>query len=892
MHHRRRPLACLTVVSILLLCPSAASAALTKDQQKCVNALNKSLFKVSKIAGKENRSCLKDFQKEKNGVTDIPACVAADRKGKLQKTTDKTEDFEAKRCVGNDKNGDPKLPAVFATDADTVNQAGIDAQAAVLAAVFGANPNAAAITAATDKNAAKCQDTVTKDATNCHDTLLKEFNKCKKLALKDRKEPFPAGAMLETELVQCVFDDPKGKIAKKCDAADPLDKIRKRLDRTCVGKGVDLGVAFPACGCAASDVECAHACIETQVACAACLAINAADGLNADCDVLDNGVADLSCANLPVVDFYVDGDSVDGVGTLADPLTVAQATNPVGPTQPGDTLILLSTAGPVDTQSGFGGSFTLQAGQRLLGQGDPVLFNGNGADVVTLADSNEISDATIDGTAGGANGITCNGGTSGTLSDLTVQNLAGIGVDLVGTSGSFGMTGMEVRDTSGAALRLSGGTTTVQFAGTMDQDGPGSLLVVEGGHSGSLEITSGALSATDGDGLQFVNADGSYVFSVQTDLNGGDAGIDILSGSAGSFTFGATTTVINPTGTAFRVQDLEGTATIDYHGSLQNDGNTFLDIATTATGSQINFPTNGSNSLTSTDNPLGGISIFDADGDITITTPATITRPGFSALFATNGGGTWTFNDLTITDQTALNGAIDLFGNTGVVNFTNLAISTDSAGTGDGVTGFLAGGNTEINVFGASNTINADGGPAMALINIGSVDMTFSDVTSTNNTSAQVGFAGDDGIDVLSVDAGTLDITGTARVTNADGVGLSIEDTGATVTIANVDLDGIGQDGIISGVAFDNPGVVNIAGGSVNTTGADGIRLGSTTLGNGVVGSFNLNDTDFSNIGGDVVQVANSTVSGSGNTAAPFSCFDDGGNLGQILFNGGADSCP
>jgi hypothetical protein len=45
----------------------------------------------------------------------------------------------------------------------------------------------------------------------------------------------------------------------------------------------------------------------------------------------------------------------------------------------------------------------------------------------------------------------------------------------------------------------------------------------------------------------------------------------------------------------------------------------FLSVDTTAAGSQINFNTNGANSLTSTGNPNGAIFIFDADGDITIT---------------------------------------------------------------------------------------------------------------------------------------------------------------------------------------------------------------------------------------------------------------------------------
>lgn len=399
------------------------------------------------------------------------------------------------------------------------------------------------------------------------------------------------------------------------------------------------------------------------------------------------------------------------------------------------------------------------------------------------------------------------------------------------------------------------------------------------------------ITATDGNGLQFDNADGDYDFRGQVQLNGGDAGIDILGGSAGTFTFSDTTTITNPTGAAFNVQDLEAGGTINYNGSLQNDNDVFLSIDTTAAGSQINFNNTGGNSLTSTDNPNGAIFIFDADGDITITTPTTIIRPGFSSLFATDGDGTWTFNDMTITDQMGLNGGIDVFGNQGTVNFTNLNITTDSAGTGDATTGFLAGGNNEINVLGNNNNIFADGGGALVLVNINTINMTFENVTSTNNLNSQIGFAGDDGIDLLNVGAGTLDITGLTRIENADGVGISIEDTGATVTFELIDLDNIGQDGIIAGVAFDSPGIININGGSVNNTGGDGARIGSGGFGSGVLGGFNLNNTTFTNIGGSVVELSNSTLSGAGNIAVPFTCNNLGNNVGEIFFNGGGDSC-
>jgi hypothetical protein len=373
-------------------------------------------------------------------------------------------------------------------------------------------------------------------------------------------------------------------------------------------------------------------------------------------------------------------------------------------------------------------------------------------------------------------------------------------------------------------------------------------------------------------------------------LNGGDAGIDILGGSAGTFTFSDTTSITNPGGAAVNIQNLEAGGTVNYNGSIRNDNNEIVSIDTTAVGSSVNFNSNGTNFLRSNNNSNTSFFIFDADGDITITTPATIEDSGFSSLFATDGDGIWTFNDLTITRQSGLNGGIDLFGQMGTVNFTNLNITTNSAGTGQATTGFLAGGSNIINVMGNSN-INADGGSAIVLININEINMTFNNVTSTNNLNSQTGFAGDDGIDLLNVRAGSLHVTGLTTVHNADGVGISIEDTGATVTFERIDLNNIGQDGIISGVAFDNPGIININGGTVNNVGGDGFRIGSS-FGSGVLGGFNLNNTTFTNIGGVVGSVGNSFLNGSGNTAVVFSCLDHGNNTGRIFFNGGADSCP
>ena len=140
--------------------------------------------------------------------------------------------------------------------------------------------------------------------------------------------------------------------------------------------------------------------------------------------------------------------------------------------------------------------------------------------------------------------------------------------------------------------------------------------------------------------------------------------------------------------------------------------------------------------------------------------------------------------------------------------------------------------------------------------------------------------------------SGSINVAGVTTINNVDGVGVSVEDVGATVTFNELNIDTTGQDGIISGVAFDNPGIVNVNGGLFNNIGQDGFRIGSGNFGSGVLGGFNLNNTTFTNVGADTGNVSNSLLSGSGNTASPFSCTDLGNNTGKIFFNGGADSCP
>ena len=144
------------------------------------------------------------------------------------------------------------------------------------------------------------------------------------------------------------------------------------------------------------------------------------------------------------------------------------------------------------------------------------------------------------------------------MTGLTSLGGGDAGIDILGGSaGTFTFANTDITNPMGTGLNVDGGSANVTYSGgSIWQSNDASTVNVQGGHTGTLNFGVD-ITATNGDGLQFNNADGTYNFNLMTGsttLNGGDAGIDILGGSAGTFTFSSSTTITNPTGGAVRIE--------------------------------------------------------------------------------------------------------------------------------------------------------------------------------------------------------------------------------------------------------------------------------------------------------------------------------------------------
>lgn len=454
-----------------------------------------------------------------------------------------------------------------------------------------------------------------------------------------------------------------------------------------------------------------------------------------------------------------------------------------------------STAVSLVTNTGATVSFT--NGNTDLTTTNGAAFSASGGGTINVSGSG----SDINTTGGTGNALTLSGVTLGAsgMEFATVNTgaaLAPVSLTNVGvTSGSaITVAGGSIAAGNGTRFAVSGGGVNVNWAGGIAQSTHNASLVsVAGGHNGTLAFT-GTLSATSGNGLQFSDADGTYSVAATTTLNGGDAGVDVLNGSAGSFTFPSGMAITNPSGPALFV-DASAPASLAYAGSI-------------STGPTFGRP----------------VHIEDLTGG-TITVSGSVTSTGQGILVQNNtlGAPGITFSGATKSLSTTVNAAMTLLNNdnaTITISGGNLAITTTTGA------GFAATAGGTVNVTGANNTISSGTGTALnvADTNIGSSGLSFRSVSHSGGANGIVlSNTGTNGLQVTG-DGSTAGSGGT--ITNTAGADGATAGNGvylanaSNVNLSWMALSGHANNGIMgTGVAGLTVNKVRITGnnGSSNS---------------------------------------------------------------------------
>ena len=424
--------------------------------------------------------------------------------------------------------------------------------------------------------------------------------------------------------------------------------------------------------------------------------------------------------------------------------------------------------------------------------------------------------------------------------------------------GLFTFDYVNIKNATDAALRINGGQSVVSLTGLISQDvdTAGYAVDIKGGHTGTLtfnekNVDEGIIIASDGDGLNFSDADGTYTFNNMVSLTDGVgdvgvAGIDINTGSDGSFTF-SNVAITSIEGVGFRLDS--GTADVSFKGKITQKVN---DVAVVSIGGGHKEGTGsgqGTGIVTFSEKVADagvveatrgtGMQFDDADGTYAFNNkidlyrelvtnpnppPAEIGQsPSYGINIVNGSDGGFTFSNVTITD---INGvAFNLNGGTADVSFTgkitqeeyNQGVVTigggHKAGTGsDQGTGTVVF-NEKIGGAGIIEATNGDG-------------LQFNNADGTYTFNNKIDLSGAVGTKYVPFDPGPPPVPAVAGVA---GIGISNGSDG-TFTFKDVAIDsiegiGLDVDGGQATVAFtglitqasNDVAVVNVHGGHTGT---------------------------------------------------------------------------
>ncbi|HEX8126840.1 MAG TPA: Ig-like domain-containing protein [Allosphingosinicella sp.] len=392
-----------------------------------------------------------------------------------------------------------------------------------------------------------------------------------------------------------------------------------------------------------------------------------------------------------------------------------------------------------------------------------------------------------------------------TVAGTTTIDAGTSGISITnGSDGDFLFGGtMNIGQTTsvnGVSVTVSDSTADIKFNADVKQTTNFAILDVTNHSAGIFTFqTTASLDATNGSGLQFTNADGTYTMSSANTLHGGDAGIDIDTGSSGSFAFISNTVITSPTGTALNVAD--STAAITFGGSITQANNAALLDVTNHSGGTINF-----------------------------TAPSTLTASNGTGLQFSNADATYTFNGTaTIGNSVSGDAGVDIdSGSDGAFTFGSSVTLIGASGTNFSVDG--GGGNITVN-----GTITDDNGQLVRIVNRTGGTIDFNGKISDNFDSDGGTGTAEGSIHLGGNTAGTVRFDGGINLaTGANDAFTSINAAGSTATLVITDpAADVNKIATTSGTALE---VVN------TTIGAGGLVFESIAS-NGAVNGIVLNTT-------------------------------------------------
>jgi hypothetical protein len=267
----------------------------TRAQRHCLNRLADAGARVARAQARDTEACLRNFARgrfARLGRGAQPrtavACLGNDVDGRVGRALERTLRRDAERCLAR-----PEQEPGFAYRGSGPANAGARGEMAALASdLFGADLDGALARARDDRRGARCQETVARASGAVFEAAARVALRGQRGALRGRGGEAGADSALalETDILSSLARDSRGRLRR---ARAHLATVAARA---CAAVAETQGQLFPgACAGASGAGELAD-CADRLALCRFCRAQNAMNGLGLDCDLLDDGVPDLSCS--------------------------------------------------------------------------------------------------------------------------------------------------------------------------------------------------------------------------------------------------------------------------------------------------------------------------------------------------------------------------------------------------------------------------------------------------------------------------------------------------------------------------------------------------------------------------------------------------------------------
>ena len=400
----------LSLLAVILANTATESQVQSRQQRKCIVAMNKAYGRVANAQARVHKQCIKLEQAGKLAPELVKDCMLSDPRGKVAKAMQKTHEAEAKHCT---------VPPDFGfSDADTVNAAAVIDEQQVLFEMFGANINDVIVTKEEDPYAARCLTKMIRGVERLEKKKRQEFLKCKRDGL--RSGTITSEVELSTICFQAMKDDVRQTIVKP---AEWLERtfLKKCAGTTSSGDPVQIDQVFPGRCAGTIDAATFTQCADEFTDCRVCISQSTADGITTyDCDTLDDLFVNGSCFAVQCGNGIVeinedcdDGNTDDGdccsstctfepVASLCDDGNVCTDNECDGA---GTCLIAANNSDPCDDGLFCNGADTCSGGTCSVHAGDPCAAGTECAN-----DCNETADNCLDpvgATCGDASDTEC-----------------------------------------------------------------------------------------------------------------------------------------------------------------------------------------------------------------------------------------------------------------------------------------------------------------------------------------------------------------------------------------------------------------------------------------------------------------------------------------------------